>query len=216
MRSKPIKISIIDAGSGNLMSVKNALKLTNDCDVKVTNQPEIVAVSECVVLPGVGAFDDYMQNLHALNLVEVLKSKAFDERVPILGICVGMQVFFDYSPEGSGMDGLGWLKGNVKKLLKNEGVSIPHIGWNEVTFATPNDPLFKDIPKKADFYFLHSYAIDCSQDLVMANADYAQPITAVIKYENIVGLQFHPERSGIYGAKLIQNFVNKAKAGNYA
>ncbi len=216
MRSKPIKISVIDTGVGNLKSVENALTLIHGCDVEVTNQPEIVASSECVVLPGVGAFDDYMKRLYALNLVEVLKAKAFCERAPILGICVGMQVFFDYSSEGSGMEGLGWLKGDLKKLLKNEGVSIPHIGWNEVTLATPDDPLFKEIPRKVDFYFLHSFAIDCSQDFVIASADYAQPISAVVKHENIVGFQFHPERSGVYGAKLIENFVNEAKAGKNA
>ena len=216
MRSKSIKISVIDTGVGNLKSVENALALIHGCDVNVTNKPEIVASSECVILPGVGAFDDYMQRLHTLNLVEVLKMKAFCEHTPILGICVGMQVFFGYSPEGFGMEGLGWLQGDVKKLLKKEGVSIPHIGWNEVTLKTPDDPLFNKIPRKVDFYFLHSFAIDCPQDLVIASADYAQPISAVVKHKNIVGFQFHPERSGVYGAKLIENFVNEAKAGNNA
>ena len=184
-------ISLIDSGAGNLHSVYKALKFIG-ADVEITSDPNIIEKSSAVVFPGVGAFGAVMNDLQKSNLKEVIIKQAKSSK-PFLGICVGMQVLFEYSEENPKEKGLGIFKGKVVRFKKAK--KVPHIGWNNVD------------GKK--YYFVHSYyAVPEDKNIIFAETDYdGEGFTSIIKKDNLLAVQFHPEKSGDVGLELLKNFL---------
>jgi glutamine amidotransferase len=202
------KIVVIDYGAGNVKSVCNALDRL-DALYEISGDSKVVAQAEKVIFPGVGAAGATMAVLRERGLDEAIRGL----RVPVLGICLGMQLLFEKSEEGD-TKGLGILPGVVKKfnaIQRWEAVSttlkIPQIGWNLVKFADSKSPLIKDIPDESYFYFVHSYAAPLCE-FTTGVAFYGQPFTAMIQKDNFFGTQFHPEKSGDVGQQLLGNFLN--------
>ena len=195
-------LALIDIQSGNLHSVENALRAAGATDVTVTADPAVIATADRIVLPGVGAFGACAANLRAVpNLESALRRRVLDEGVPFLGICVGMQLLADRGEEMGTHAGLGWISGTVRRLdPAGTDAKVPHMGWNDVT-PLVDHPLIA--PGEA--YFLHSYAFE-GEDII-ARTDHAGPVTAAIGRDNIVGVQFHPEKSQRYGLALLANFL---------
>jgi imidazole glycerol-phosphate synthase subunit HisH len=208
--------ALIDYGSGNLASAAKALAhaAKGTSEIVTTADPEIVLTSERVVLPGVGAFADCMKGLSEVpGMVEALREKVLKEGAPFLGICVGMQLMATVGVEFGRHAGLGWIAGEVVKITpasSTEGgpaLKIPHMGWNELKFEQDH-ALLKGIEPGAHAYFVHSYQFKpvLPEDLI-ATTDYGGPLTAIIGNENMVGTQFHPEKSQATGLKLLENFL---------
>jgi len=194
-------IAIVDCGVGNLHSIKKGLE--RFAEVKITRSPLELMEAEKIVLPGVGAFSDAVSNLKEASIFNLLQELA--KTKPILGICLGMQLLFPTSTEGGRISGLDLIKGTVRRF---EGkMKIPHIGWNTIEFA--DHLLFSGIPNKSYFYFVHSYYADCQEDVAIARTSYSDFLfTSVVAKGNIFGCQFHPEKSGSLGVKLLKNFAN--------
>jgi len=200
-------VAVIDYGLGNLRSVAKALE-TVGARVKVTNEAKSISNATAIVLPGVGAFGRAMDNLNKLDITPSILA-AVKEGKPFLGICLGLQVLFTQSQEHGECKGLGILKGSVEKFTS--GVKIPHMGWNEVQFSTDNARLaiFKDIPDKSYFYFVHSYYVEpLEKGIVAATANYGREFTSAVNKDNLWGVQFHPEKSAKLGLKILDNFIN--------
>ncbi len=200
-------IVIVDYGLGNLFSVQKAFEMLG-APVKVSGDPADVHTADRIVLPGVGAFGDGMDYLRAKGLDRALTAEVMGKKKPFLGICLGLQLLAEIGEEYGEHQGFGWMKGRVRKLdVEKLGLKIPHIGWNELTM-TRECPLFAGIPKDADFYFVHSYQLDCgdTSDLV-ATATYGETVTAAVQRENIAATQFHPEKSQDNGLKLLENWI---------
>mgnify|MGYP001589766709 FL=1 len=196
-------IAIVDYGVGNLNSVQNALNSLNISSIISSNAQEI---SKCksIIVPGVGAFPDAMKNMKESGIDKVI-IQAANEGKPILGICLGMQLFFEESCEVERCAGLGLLKGNIIKL---EGsIKIPHMGWNSLSFENKS-PLLQGIVENQYVYFVHSYyAVNCEEGIINAYSMYEKMIPAIVSKGNIFGMQFHPEKSGDFGMKLLKNFA---------
>jgi len=213
-------IAVIDYGSGNLRSAAKALERVAPGGIKIhiTADPEDLKRASHIVLPGVGAYGDCMRGLASISgMLEALSEEVQVKKKPFLGICVGMQLLFERGHEHGVNNGLGWLKGEVKGLgMRHEGLEnqsqvpeaqslkIPHMGWNELTM-TPH-PLLAGIDTGAHAYFVHSYHAAGSPD-VIATTSYGQTIAAVVAKGNIMGTQFHPEKSQETGLRLLSNFV---------
>jgi glutamine amidotransferase len=199
-------IVIIDYKMGNVGSIMNMLKKIG-ADAIVSSDIEQIKKSEKIILPGVGSFDTGIKNINELGLSPIINEKVIKEKTPILGICLGMQLFARKSEEGV-LNGLGWIDGEVKKFkFENNIFKIPHMGWNTIN-PQKNDILFNDMPKESRFYFVHSYYFVCdNQDNVLATTDYSYKFPSIVRKENIIGVQFHPEKSHKYGMKLLKNFV---------
>ena len=199
-------IVIIDYKTGNIGSLANMLKKIGAKAV-VSSNPEEIKKAEKLILPGVGAFDVGMENLKNLGLVSLLKDRVRNKKTPILGICLGMQLFAQKSKEGT-LPGLGWIEGEVKKFkFNNNKFKIPHMGWNTIEIKK-EDTLFKNMEGELRFYFVHSYYfVPFKKDNVLATTNYGINFTSIIKKENIIGVQFHPEKSHKFGMKLLDNFV---------
>lgn len=195
-------IAIVDYGVGNLKSVQNALNALNIKSI-ISSDKEEIANSRSIIVPGVGAFPDAMKNLRDRGL-DVLIKRAAKEGKPILGICLGMQLFFDGSEEIEKCEGLGLLKGTIVKL---EGsIKIPHMGWNDLFFET-NSPILEGVKENSYVYFVHSYYAQVAEEnIVNAYSMYEKKIPAIVSKGNIFGLQFHPEKSGEAGMNLLKNF----------
>jgi imidazole glycerol-phosphate synthase subunit HisH len=195
-------IALIDYGAGNLHSVANALKAAGAEGVAVTDDAAVVARADRIVLPGVGAFAACASALRAVpGMVEALDARVRREGVPFLGICVGMQLMAETGEEMGVHAGLGWVRGSVRLLAPTDpAAKVPHMGWNDVIPARPH-PLIE--PGEA--YFLHSYAYE-GED-VIAGTDHAGPVTAAIGRDNMLGVQFHPEKSQLYGLALLERFL---------
>ncbi len=195
-------LALVDIESGNLHSVDNALRAAGATDVLITADPDAIAKADRIVLPGVGAFGACAANLRAIDGLEsALRRRVLDEGTPFLGICVGMQLLADRGEEMGTHQGLGWIPGTVRRLdPAGTDAKIPHMGWNDVTPLAPH-PLIE--PGEA--YFLHSFAFD--GDGIIARTDHAGPVTAAIGRYNIVGVQFHPEKSQRYGLALLAKFL---------
>ncbi|RSV31991.1 imidazole glycerol phosphate synthase subunit HisH [Sphingomonas sp. ABOLH] len=194
-------IALIDYGAGNLQSVANALKAAGAADLAITADPDAVAKADRIVLPGVGAFAACMNGLTAIpGMVEAMRSRVLDGGVPFLGVCVGMQLLATTGEEFGSHAGLGWIEGTVRRLTPAPGVTVPHMGWNDVV-PVREHPLL--MPGEA--YFLHSYAFE-GED-VLATTDHGGPVTAAIGRDNILGAQFHPEKSQRYGLALLERFL---------
>ncbi len=205
---------VIDYGSGNLRSAAKAFERAAretgaDGRVLVTNHADSLRGATRIVLPGVGAFADCRRGLAAVpGMEEALRHIVLDEGRPFLGICVGMQLLAERGREFETVDGLGWIKGEVVPLApRDPTLKIPHMGWNELRFRRPH-PVLEGIEDGAHAYFVHSYGFTPSDpaDLI-AEVDYGGPIAAVIGRDNILGVQFHPEKSQATGLKLIANFL---------
>ncbi|MFR5264635.1 imidazole glycerol phosphate synthase subunit HisH [Clostridium sp.] len=202
-------ITIIDYGMGNLKSVYNALGYLN-IDCEITNNREKIEKAGRIILPGVGAFKDAMKNLEVRGLDKLIVKKA-EEGIPILGICLGMQLLFDKSYEGGEFEGLSLIEGEIKKLdnniLEKEKVKIPHIGWNNLRIKKVN-PILKGINENEFVYFVHSYygSVKNEEDLISETIYGTNKIAAVVGNNNVFGTQFHPEKSGEVGLKILKNF----------
>ena len=196
-------IALIDYGAGNIHSIEKALERVGGV-VRVTDSPDVVAQAEAVVLPGVGSGGAAMARIRACELDEAIRA-ATRQGKPFLGICLGMQLLADHHAEGE-VDGLGLFRGEVRRIP--EGPKIPHMGWNQVRPLSAGIPIFEGIPQDAYFYFAHSYYVE-PQDKhgVAATTDYSSPYCSVIATEQVWGTQFHPEKSGEVGLRLLRNFV---------
>uniref|UniRef100_UPI0035CC8168 imidazole glycerol phosphate synthase subunit HisH n=1 Tax=uncultured Sphingomonas sp. TaxID=158754 RepID=UPI0035CC8168 len=195
-------LALIDYGAGNLHSVANALKAAGATDLRVTADPAEVTKADRIVLPGVGAFGACAAALRAVpGMVEALERRVRQEGAPFLGICVGMQLMADVGEEHGTHAGLGWIPGTVRHLAPTDATAkVPHMGWNDVV-PTSAHPLI--VPGEA--YFLHSYAFDGADTL--ATTDHAGPVAAAIGRDNLLGVQFHPEKSQRYGLALLERFL---------
>jgi imidazole glycerol-phosphate synthase subunit HisH len=202
----PDGLALIDYGAGNLRSVENALKAAGAGDVRVTADPDAVRRAERIVLPGVGAFAACMGALSAIpGMVEALNERVIDQAAPFLGICVGMQLMADAGEEFGTHPGLGWVGGTVAKLEPGDpDARVPHMGWNDVVPAVPH-PLI--VPGEA--YFLHSFAFQgVDPAMLAASTDHGGTVTAAVARDNMIGVQFHPEKSQAYGLALLHRFLD--------
>lgn len=196
-------VVVIDYGAGNLRSVTNALAHLGVAHA-VTDDPEVVARAEKVVLPGVGAAAACMGALRARGLADALRSCG----APVLGICLGMQVLAELSDEGDPpVECLGILPGRVERF--SEGLKVPHIGWNTVRVLHQDDPLFHRVAEDEPFYFLHGYRLRTEPAFVLAETTYGAPYPSAVRRGRVWGVQFHPEKSGPAGLQLLRNFVER-------
>lgn len=202
-------IGIINYGSGNVQAIANIYKRLN-IPFLITSEPTVLFTVNKLILPGVGAFDETMKLLHRSNLVAILNELVLVKQIPILGICVGMQIMAHDSEEGR-LSGLSWIDASVKKINTNKlkhKPYLPHMGWNEV-FPTTNNPLFDEINPKQGFYFLHSYYFACkNQSNVLAHTCYGEAFPSAVNDKNIYGVQFHPEKSHANGILVLKNFAD--------
>lgn len=198
-------ISIIDYDAGNLKSVEKALKFLGEESV-ITRDRDVILNSEKVILPGVGAFGDAMNNLHNYGLVDVIH-EVVAENKPFLGICLGLQLLFERSDETPGVEGLGVLKGEILRIPDKEGLKIPHMGWNSLDIRE-GARLFADVPDKSYVYFVHSYYLKAAdENIVAASTEYSTHIHASVESGNVFACQFHPEKSSDVGLKILKNFA---------
>ena len=210
-----MSIVIVDYGSGNLRSAAKAFeRAVNEaclaCPVKVSSDPREVAAAERIVLPGVGAFADCRRGLDALpGMIEALSRAVLDKGRPFLGICVGMQLMAQVGREHGEHAGLGWIEGDVALLpAAGNGLKIPHMGWNDLVIRHPEHPVLAGIASGGHAYFVHSYAFrPADPAAVLASVDYGGPVAAVVGRANLIGTQFHPEKSQATGLRLIANFL---------
>lgn len=201
-------ITILDYGSGNLNAIKNIYDRLN-IHFEFADTKELVEKAEHIILPGVGAFDETISTLQNNGFLNVLNKKVLEEKVPILGICVGMQMLANNSEEGT-LNGLGWIPGSVKKFDKNiipGKPKIPHLGWNSIEIIR-DSPLFKNIDPEIGFYFVHSYYYECKDEMnVLCKTEYGRHFHSAVNCGNIYGVQFHPEKSHDNGIELLRNFA---------
>ena len=209
-----MSVAIIDYGSGNLRSAAKAFeRAINETglnlQVQVTNNPDDLARASHIVLPGVGAFGDCRRGLDAVTgMTDVMEKEVIQGGKPFLGICVGMQLMASYGREHGNHKGLGWIPGEVVPITPSDPtLKIPHMGWNNLAFLKDH-PVIKDISDGAHTYFVHSYQFSCNDSKhLLSTVDYGEQVTAMIAHDNIVGTQFHPEKSQSVGLKLIANFL---------
>lgn len=194
------EVVIIDSGGANLASLAFALARVGATS-RVSADPELIARASHVILPGVGAAAPAMQRLHQLGLVSVLRARS----MPLLGICLGMQLLFEHSDEGD-TPALGLLSGRVRALEPHADCRVPHMGWNTLRHVLA-DPLLRGLPDRSWFYFVHGYYVAADSSTVVAVADHGRPLAAVVRRGAIMGVQFHPERSGEAGRVVLKNFL---------
>lgn len=198
-------IAVIDYDAGNIQSVTNALKFI-DCQYKVTKDRDEILNADGAILPGVGSFGDAMDNMNNAGVVDIIKDFIATGK-PLLGICLGLQLMFPASEESEGVDGLGLFEGSVTRIPNGDGLKIPHMGWNNIKILK-KDGIFKDIEGEPYVYFVHSYYLDAKdKDIVAAQTEYGVTIDAAVNYKNVTATQFHPEKSGETGLKMLKNFV---------
>lgn len=203
-----MNLVVVDAGIGNLGAIPNMLKRIG-ASATITNDRHEIGAADRLILPGVGAFDPAMQTLNDLGIVDVLTEKALVQKVPVLGVCLGMQLLFDGSEEGS-LPGLGWVPGKVVRFRLNgsdPSLRVPHMGWNWVERANDAALLggFEETPR---FYFAHSYHVEPAVPADVAGwTEYGYRFAAAVQHENIGGIQFHPEKSHRFGLRVFENFL---------
>jgi glutamine amidotransferase len=201
-------IALIDYGAGNVRSVRKALAAVG-ADVTVTCDPAVVLQADKVVLPGVGAFGDCMDNLNRLGLIEPVRT-VVRRGTPFLGICVGMQVLFDEGEELGGHAGLGLLPGRVVRFDIDPALKVPHTGWNQVE-PLRDTPLLAELPERAWAYFNHGFYCRARPEHTLAVADYGGPYPCVVGRDRLYGVQFHPEKSQSVGLHILRNFVERVE-----
>ena len=205
-----MNLVIIDYGSGNLRSASKALERvkSSGSTVCVTKDPDVVASADYLILPGVGAFPDCKKGITALpGMIDAIAENVVFKGRPFLGICVGMQLMSAVGHEYETTNGFGWLPGEVIKIETE--LKLPHMGWNELTIKSLGHPLFKNVDQGAFFYFVHSFHMQLKEEkFVLATTDYGEPIAAVVGKDNMIGTQFHPEKSQKMGLLMLENFLN--------
>jgi glutamine amidotransferase len=205
------KIAVIDYGMGNLRSVEKALQVSGGRALVTSSAAGIKSCSK-IVFPGVGAFGDAMAELKRRRLVKPIIS-AIRDGVPFLGLCLGLQLLFEKSEEASGVNGLGVLKGEVRKFrLSARGLKVPHMGWNEIAYSAErvadSKKIFKDVPNGSYMYFVHSYYVKPKdKNVILTTTGYGIEFVSGVAKDNVYGLQFHPEKSQKAGLKIMENFV---------
>jgi glutamine amidotransferase len=207
-----MNVTIVDYNSGNIRSVINSFKETavDNVKIEVTSDLNKIKSSDKVVLPGQGSFKSCVEALNNINgLVETLNDFAINKKKPLLGICVGLQMFADVGYEEIETKGLGWISGKVSKIDNHNGkYKLPHIGWNQINILKESK-IFKDIKNNSHMYFVHSYEfVPEDKEVISATTEYSSNIVCSIEKENIFGTQFHPEKSDKIGLKIINNFIN--------
>ena len=205
-------VTIVDYKSGNISSVINSFNevARDKVNIKVTSDLNKIKSSDKVVLPGQGSFKSCVDGLNNINgLVDTLNEFAIDNKKPLLGICVGLQMFADIGYEETETKGLGWISGKVSKIDNQNGkYKLPHIGWNQINIVK-GSKIFKDIENNSHMYFVHSYEfIPNEKNVISATTDYSSNVVCAVEKENIFGTQFHPEKSDKVGLKIIDNFIN--------
>lgn len=199
-------IAIIDYDAGNLKSVEKALNYLGE-ETVVSRDRDVIMSADKVILPGVGSFGDAMDKLHKYNLINTINDVC-DKKTPFLGICLGLQLLFKDSDESVGVPGLGILDGKIVRIPDCEGLKIPHIGWNSLELKN-NGRLFEGIKDNSHVYFVHSYYLQAKDErIVKATTDYSTNIHASVEQDNIFACQFHPEKSGDVGLKILKNFAS--------
>ena len=199
-------IAIIDYDAGNLKSVEKALAAVRQESV-ITRDFQTILSADKVILPGVGAFSDAMHNLKKYDLDQVIREVA-EKKIPLLGICLGLQLLFEESEESPGVEGLHLLDGRILRIPDKEGLKIPHIGWNSLLLQN-NGRLFQNVPMDAYVYFVHSYYLQAKhEEIVKATTEYGVTIHASVEQDNIFACQFHPEKSSSVGLKILKNFAS--------
>lgn len=202
-------IAIIDYDAGNIKSVEKAFAYLGE-ETAVTRDPRLLAKADGLVLPGVGSFGDAMGNLQKYGLVSVIREMA-ELGKPFLGICLGLQLLFESSEESPGVEGLGILKGKILRIPPSPGLKIPHMGWNSLHLQN-NGRLFQGIPEDTYVYFVHSYYLQAEEpEIVKAVTDYSTEIHASVEKKNLFACQFHPEKSGKYGLRILKNFAGLSR-----
>lgn len=207
-------IKVLDYGMGNTASILNMIRKVNG-EAELCSKPDQLNNATAIILPGVGSFDNAMAKLKKLNLIEELYRKVFLEKIPFLGICLGMQLLLEKSEEGK-LPGLEWIKGsnkrfNFSKSKFSNDLKVPNMGWRTIK---PNsyENLFLGVEDEARFYFVHSYYANCIDDSdILATSIYSHEFTCAIKRDNIWGVQFHPEKSHLFGINFFKNFFNTIK-----
>ena len=207
-----MNVTIVDYNSGNISSVINSFKevAKDKVNIEVTSDLNKIKSSDKVVLPGQGSFKSCVDALNGINgLVDTLNEFAINNKKPLLGICVGLQMFADIGYEEIETKGLGWIPGEVSKIDNQNGkYKLPHIGWNQIKIINDSE-IFKGIYENSHMYFVHSYEfIPNDKSVITATTDYSSNIVCSVKKENIFGTQFHPEKSNKIGLKIINNFIN--------
>ena len=209
-----MKIAIIDYESGNLKSVSKAVELAsnnilNKSDVKIINSANELKNFDKIVLPGQGSFKQCYQSLLSIEgMIDELTCAVLEKQKPILGICVGMQLFSSFGEEDGGSKGFDWIKGKVNKInLTDKNLKLPHMGWNNISI-NQKSKLFSGIENESHFYFVHSFAFDVeNEQFISATTNYSTAIVSAVEKDNIFGTQFHPEKSQANGIKILENFV---------
>jgi len=201
-------LGIVDYGMGNLLSVFHALEMLG-AEVCICRRPEELEEMDRLILPGVGGFGDCMRNLEERGFIRALDLEVIERGKAIFGICLGMQAMARSSAEGGEHKGLGWIPGRVVRLEPcYPWLRVPHIGWNEVKFR-PGMWCFSGLPERPEFYFVHSYAMQCEEERdAVAWCDYGGKMTAAVHRGNIFGTQFHPEKSQDHGLRVLRNFLD--------
>ena len=207
-----MKLIIVDYNSGNISSVINSFRevAQNKVNIEVTSDLKKIKSSDKVVLPGQGSFKSCVDALNSINgLVDSLNEFTINNKKPLLGICVGLQMFADIGYEETETKGLGWISGKVAKINNQNGkYKLPHIGWNQINI-TKESKLFRNIQNNSHMYFVHSYEfIPVDKNVISATTDYSTKVVCSVEKENLFGTQFHPEKSDKIGLKIIDNFVN--------
>lgn len=198
-----MSIAVIDTGGANLASVVHAIhRLGGECSL--TSQAELIRKSSRVILPGVGSAGAAMTALRDAGLVDVIRSLT----QPVLGICLGLQLMYERSEEG-GTDCLGLIPGTVEKLVVDEHLRLPHMGWNRLHWNAPDDPLARGVDPDDWYYFVHSYAAGAGH--AVATSEHGRPFSAIVRHNNFAACQFHPEKSASAGARILTNFLETVK-----
>lgn len=199
------KIVIIDYDMGNTLSISNALSKLG-YESTVSYQKSDINNADGLILPGVGAFKEAMHNLNNKNIIQTLEKNIIQDKKPILGICLGMQIMANSGEEMGYTKGLGWIDAEVKKI-NIPGMAVPHVGWNSIDIIK-KEPLFKGIMSDSHFYFDHSYHFICDEKYISSYTQYKELVVASVQKNNIFATQFHPEKSQNLGLRLIRNFLN--------
>ena len=202
-------VAIIDYDAGNIKSVEKAIQFLGE-EAVITRNPDEILNASSVILPGVGAFGDAMEKLHKFGLVPVIH-EVVKRKIPFLGICLGLQLLFEKSEETPGVEGLGILQGEIKRIPDKDDLKIPHIGWNSLEYPNKGR-LYEGIAEESYVYFVHSYYLEAKEnEIVVATTEYGTNIHASVEKGNVFSCQFHPEKSSSVGLKILENFLKISK-----